>query len=86
LLDHKHRRPYWLETRRLMLFVILSLMGGLTLVLMFMGWLDTFTIVGFPVGYFLLAHGFIIAAFVGFVWHGHEQDHIDHRHGTHEDI
>lgn len=86
MLDHKHRRPYWLETRRLMLFVIMLLVVLLVGMLTFLGWLDTFTIIGFPLGYFLLAHVFVIAAFVSFVWHGHEQDQIDRRHGTHEDI
>jgi len=64
------------------LLLVVLLVGMLT----FLGWLDTFTIIGFPLGYFLLAHVFVIAAFVSFVWHGHEQDQIDRRHGTHEDI
>ena len=84
--DPKHKRPYWLETRRLMLFSLLPCLVLLISALIFIGPLDAITFIGFPLGYFLLAHGFIIFGFVAFVWHGHEQDHIDHRHGTHEDI
>ena len=86
MFDHKHRRPYWLETRRLMVFVLMTCAVLLLCGLVFVDQLNGFTFIGFPVGYFLLAHGFIMVGFALFVWNGHEQDYIDHRHGTHEDI
>ena len=85
MFDHKHRRPYWLETRRLMLFALLPCLVLLFGVMIFRSALDAMSFIGFPLGYFLLAHGFIILGFVAFIWHGNKQDQIDHRHGTHED-
>lgn len=85
LLDTKHRRPYWLETRRL---VVLSMLPGLMIVfgsLIFMGQLNGIRFIGFPLGYFLLAHGFIIMAFTAIAAHAVRQDHIDRHHGMHED-
>ena len=85
MLDHKHRRPYWIETRRLMLIVVVSLVLSVFMVLLFLGLLDSYRFLGYPVGYFLLANGFVIVGFIGFAWHGYAQDNIDHRHGTNED-
>ena len=86
MFDLKHRRPYWLETRRLMLFALVSCLVFLLAVMAFMGVLEEILFIGFPLGYFLLAHGFIILGFVVLVWHGSAQNKIDRRHGAHEDI
>ena len=85
MLDQKHRRPYWLETRML---VVWLMMPGVFLVLgtiLFWGRLNGFSFIGFPLGYFLLTHGFMVLGFVVVAWHSVSQAQIDRRHGIHEE-
>ena len=69
-----------------MVFVMVPFAASLVGVLMFIEHLNSYSFIGFPLGYFLLAQGSIIVSFLGFVWHGYEQDRIDRHHGTHEDV
>ncbi len=85
MLDLKYRRPYWRETRTLMLRFIAP---GAVLVLgtlLFWEKISAFSFIGFPLGYFLLMHGFIILGIVVMAWHGVAQGRIDRRHGIHGD-
>ena len=41
---------------------------------------------GFPLGYFLAAHGFFVIAVVTVASYVNRQNAIDHWHGAHEDI
>jgi len=86
MLDLKFRRPYWTETRRLVIFILVPVAVFVLVVVIFMRQFDTVSFIGFPLGYFLLVHGFIIIGFAAVVWQAASQDRIDHRHGTHEDV
>ena len=69
-----------------MLLILVPLVVFVLVVLVFMKQIDAFRFIGFPLGYFLLAQGFIFLGFAAIAWHGAKQDQIDHRHGTHEDF
>ena len=47
--------------------------------------IEGFSFIGFPIGYFLLAHGFMVMGFAVIAWHNVAQGRVDRRHGIHED-
>jgi putative solute:sodium symporter small subunit len=48
--------------------------------------LNSDRIFGFPIGYFLAAHGFYVIAVVTVASYANRQNAIDHWHGAHEDM
>ena len=85
MIEKKRRKPYWRETKMLTVSTLI-LPGIIMLVLPF--WSDELagpTIVGFPVGYALAAHGVILVAIAAAARFITRQDEIDHWHGAQED-
>lgn len=86
MLDHRQRKPYWRETKFLVI-VSLVLPGLLLIAAPFLvERLGGMRVFGLPLPYFALAHGVVlvlVGAGMRFVL---KQDEIDHWHGAHEDL
>ncbi len=79
------RVSYWNRTRSLM-FVMLALWFLFDYVVhMFVGSLNSITILGFPLGYYMAAQGSLIAFVVMLFWFAGKQNAIDEEHGVAED-
>ena len=72
---------YWQKTRNLTI-VVLALWAFFSLVIPAMvGWLNNFTFIGFPLGFYMIAQGSLIA-FVVLIWvQNWRQDSIDDEFG-----
>lgn len=86
MLDQRRRKPYWRETKILM--IVSMVVPGLLLLAapFYVELLAGLRLFGLPLSYFALGHGvalILVAAGVRFVL---RQDEIDHWHGAHEDL
>ena len=81
-----HPRPYWRNTRLLMLVSLIVPCVALPFLPQILTKLGARTFLGFPLGYFLAAHGFIVLGCFAVSWFVRRQDRIDRWHGTHEDV
>jgi putative solute:sodium symporter small subunit len=81
-----HPRPYWRNTRLQMLMCLLMPCVALPFMPHILTKLSGRTFLGFPLGYFLAMHGFIIFGCFVVSWFVRRQDRIDRWHGTHEDF
>ena len=86
MLERRQRRPYWRNTRLQMLLCLIVPCVLLPLLPLAITRLNPYVFLGFPVGYLVAAHGFIIAGFLTVVWYVRRQDAIDQWHGAHEDL
>lgn len=76
---------YWSATRALM-FVMLFLWIIFSFVVhMFVAQLNTITLFGFPLGFYMAAQGSLLAFVVMLFWFARAQDKIDHKHGVAEE-
>jgi putative solute:sodium symporter small subunit len=86
MIEGRQRRPYWRETKILVLATLI-LPGIVMLVLPF--WSDELsgpTVIGCPVGYLLASHVAILVAIAAAARFIVRQDEIDRWHGAHEDF
>ena len=81
-----HPRPYWRNTRLQMLICLLVPCIALPFMPHILTKLAGRSFLGFPLGFFLVAHGFIIFGCFVLAWFVRRQDRIDRWHGTHEDL
>ncbi|MCR4267627.1 DUF4212 domain-containing protein [Nitratireductor sp. ZSWI3] len=79
------RDRYWAKTRN-MTILVLVLWAFFSLVVPWMvGWLNTYKFIGFPLGYYMIAQGSLIA-FVVIIWvQNWRQDAIDDEFGFGEE-
>jgi putative solute:sodium symporter small subunit len=84
-LDGLKRKPYWRETKSLMLLSLLMPAIGIVTLPFWIERLAPFTLFGFPLGFFLAGNGVVIAVLLIAAWFSAKQDEIDRWHGAHED-
>lgn len=79
------RVGYWQKTRSLM-FTMLGLWFFFGYVIhMFVFQLNSITILGFPLGYYMAAQGSLIAFVIMLFWFARKQNGIDEEHGVAEE-
>lgn len=81
-----HPRPYWRTTRLQMLVCALAPCLALPFLPQILTKVSAMAILGFPLGYFLALHGFIVGGCFLLAWFVRRQNRIDRWHGTHEDL
>lgn len=85
-MERKERKPYWRSTKFQILASMIPFMSVLFVLPLYAEQLNSSRFFGFPLGYFLAAHGFFMIAVVTVASYVNRQNAIDHWHGAHEDI
>lgn len=85
MIERKERKPYWRHTKWQMLLSLMPFFILLFILPLYGDSLNHNKFLGFPLGYFLAAHGMVIFAVVTAALFVNRQDAIDHWHGAHED-
>jgi len=85
MMERKERRPYWRHTKWQMMASLLPFLLVVLVLPFYAEQLNEIRVIGFPWGYFLLAHGVGVLALVTVASFANRQDVIDRWHGAHED-
>jgi putative solute:sodium symporter small subunit len=85
MIDRKERKPYWKHTKWQLLASLVPYILVLIVLPLYADSLNSERFLGFPLGYFLAAHGLLFIAFITIASYVNRQDAIDHWHGAHED-
>ncbi|WP_229309320.1 DUF4212 domain-containing protein [Hyphomicrobium album] len=85
MMERKERKPYWRHTKWQMLASVVPFLVLIIVLPLYAESLNTERFLGFPLGYFLSAHGIAIIAIFTVASFVNRQDAIDHWHGAHED-
>lgn len=85
MIERKERKPYWRHTKWQMLMSLLPFIVVLVALPLNAEQLNAKRFLGFPLGYFLAAHGFFLIAIVTVASFVNRQNAIDHWHGASED-
>jgi putative solute:sodium symporter small subunit len=83
--DGIERKPYWRQTKGLMLITLALpclLIVGLPYWLFL---IKPISLVGFPIGYLIAVHGVVLVCIAVVARFSLAQERIDHWHGAHED-
>jgi putative solute:sodium symporter small subunit len=86
MIEAKERKPYWRHTKWQMVASLAPFLLVIVILPLYAERLNTSRFLGFPLGYFLCAHGTFFVAVVTVASFVNRQDAIDHWHGAHEDI
>ncbi|HRD74525.1 MAG TPA: DUF4212 domain-containing protein [Hyphomicrobiaceae bacterium] len=86
MIERKERKPYWRHTKWQMLATVIPFLAIALVLPMFAERLNMSKLLGFPLGYFLVAHGILALAIVAIASFVNRQDAIDHWHGANEDL
>jgi putative solute:sodium symporter small subunit len=84
-MERKERKPYWRSTKRQLLASLIPFLAVMVVLPLYAEQLNRSRFLGFPLGYFLCAHGFFLIAVVTVASYVNLQNAIDHWHGAHED-
>ncbi len=85
MMDRKERKPYWRHTKWQMAASLLPFLAVILVLPLYAGHMNHDKFLGFPLGYFLAAHGIVLIAVITVASFVNRQDAIDHWHGAHED-
>ncbi len=85
MIERKERKAYWRHTKWQMVASLLPFLLVVTVLPLYANNLNTAKFLGFPLGFFLSAHGVFFIAVVTVASFVNRQDMIDHWHGAHED-
>jgi putative solute:sodium symporter small subunit len=85
MMERKERKPYWRHTKWQMLASVVPFLVLIIVLPLYADSLNTERFLGFPLGYFLSAHGIALVAIFTVGSFVNRQDAIDHWHGAHED-
>lgn len=85
MIERKERKPYWRHTKWQMMASLLPFLMVIVVLPLYADSLNTHKFLGFPLGFFLAAHGLFAIAVVTVASFVNRQDAIDHWHGAHED-
>ncbi|MES0384912.1 MAG: DUF4212 domain-containing protein [Hyphomicrobium sp.] len=86
MIERKERKPYWRHTKWQMLASIVSFFAVIIALPLYAESLNSERFLGFPLGYFLSAHGIAVIAIFTVASFVNRQDAVDRWHGAHEDI
>ena len=64
MIERKERKPYWRDTKWQMLASLLPFVAAMIVLPIYAEQLNQSRFLGFPLGYFLAAHGFFLIAVV----------------------
>ncbi len=85
MIERKERKPYWRHTKWQMMASLVPFLIVLIVLPLYGESLNHNKFLGFPLGFFLAAHGLVIIAVFTAASFVNRQDAIDHWHGAHED-
>lgn len=85
MLEKSERRPYWRSTKWGMAITLVPLIGLHLASILFVDQLNSNPFLGFPLGYFMCAHGVVIFALAAVGTFMGRQHLVDHLHGAQED-
>lgn len=85
MIERKERKPYWRHTKWQVLATLAPVLVIAVVLPIYAETLNKSRFLGFPLGYFLAAHGFFVIALIMVATHVNRQDAIDRWHGAHED-
>ncbi len=85
MIERKERKPYWRHTKWQMLASLAPFFAVIIILPLYADQLNSNKFLGFPLGYFLAAHGLVLIAVITVANFVRQQDAIDHWHGAHED-
>jgi putative solute:sodium symporter small subunit len=83
--DAETGKRYWRKTSSLMWLVLGMWFFSSFLIHLIAPTLNSITIIGFPVGFYMAAQGSLIIFVVGLFWFGKRQNEIDEEFGVQED-
>ncbi|MHA1572920.1 MAG: DUF4212 domain-containing protein [Alphaproteobacteria bacterium] len=86
MIERKKRKPYWRHTKWQMLASIVPFFAVIIALPLYAESLNSERFLGFPLGYFLSAHGIAVIAIFTVASFVNRQDAVDRWHGAHEDI
>ena len=86
MIERKERKPYWRHTKWQMIASLVPFLAVMIVLPLYANKLNASKVIGFPLGYFLAAHGLVLIAVVTVAVFVNRQDAIDHWHGAHEDV
>ena len=86
MIERKERKPYWRHTKWQMLATVVPLLCAVVIIPLYADRLNSNKFLGFPLGYFLAAHGILALAAIAVASFVNRQDVIDHFHGANEDL
>jgi len=85
MIERQERKPYCRPTKWQMLASLVPFLAVVVILPLYADKLNANKFLGFPLGYFLAAHGLVLIAVVTVATFVSQQDAIDHWHGAHED-
>jgi putative solute:sodium symporter small subunit len=85
MIERKERKPYWRHTKWQMVASLAPFFAVIIILPLYADRLNSNKFLGFPLGYFLAAHGLVLIAVITVASFVRQQDAIDHWHGAHED-
>lgn len=85
MIERKERKPYWRSTKWQLLATLVPFLALVIVLPMYVQDLNGDRFMGFPLGYFLITHGFFVISVVTVASYVNRQNAIDHWHGAHED-
>jgi putative solute:sodium symporter small subunit len=85
MIERKERKPYWRHTKWQMVASLAPFVAVMVVLPLYADQLNQSRFIGFPLGYFLAAHGFFLVAAVTVASYVNRQNAIDHWHGANED-
>ncbi len=86
MIDWQERKPYWRDTKWQMVASLAPYLLAVLLLPLYADGLNSRSVLGIPLGYFITCHALIVVAAVvtaGFV---NRQDAIDDWHGAKDDL
>lgn len=85
MIEREERKLYWRNTKLQMAASLLPFLFVVTVLPLYANNLNAAKFLGFPLGFFLSAHGIFFIAVLTVATFVNRQDVIDHWHGAHED-
>ncbi len=85
MIERNERKLYWRNTKWQMAASLLPFLLVAAVLPLYANNLNVHKFLGFPLGFFLTAHGVFFIALVTVASFVNRQDMIDHWHGAHED-
>ena len=83
--ENGERKPYWRQSKMLMVTSLVWPCLLLVGIPYWFGMLGPYSLAGLPIGYLLAVHGVVLLSIVVIARFATVQEQVDRWHGTHED-